>query len=1165
MKINFKTVVAGLCLASFLNLPVSAQEWQMKQAPIMSPWSENIDPDNLFNEYPRPQKVRESWMNLNGVWDFTKKNTSDIGMYNAAEVYDQKILVPFPIESAISGIMDNDYNNLEKSYVYKRTFTLPSAMSGKNILLNFGGVEWRCVVFVNGQEVGDHEGGFDPFSFDITSALKASGEQEVVVQIYDPTEGGQPRGKQVNNPDGIWYTPSSGIWQTVWLEPVSATRIEDFTIKPDVDNSLVKITIDAVNATADTRIDITVLDKGNQVASLRNVQVGTEVSLPIANAKHWSPDSPFLYDLKFEVKNGTTSVDEVKSYFGMRKIHLGKLRGKPYMFLNNEPIFQYGPLDQGFWPDGLYTAPSYEALRFDLEKTKELGFNMTRKHIKVEPARWYFYCDSIGLMVWQDMVNPTNEHPADSKLGDTEWIKQNFYRETENVVNSLKNHPSIVVWVPYNENWGQFWQDATHTRNGVDLIRRLDDTRLINPASGWTNYELGDIIDRHNYTTPALHDNPFNHRASVCGETGGYSVVFEGHIWDANNPIYNTLKDSEELSQKLAELNSIALNLSLDGISGVVYTQITDVEEELNGFYTYDRKVSKLNEEQKALFRAGAIKLQTKALDYILPTALHSETNLWKYIPVDDAPEGWNTDINMDDSDWLEGIAGFGAGDPPNTKIRTDWNTPIIFLRKKIFIDEMTAEELNALKLSIYHDEDFEVYINGVLAASGEKWISNYSTFDISAEAKAAIKPGEENLFAIKCLQTGGGQYIDMGIVTEIALDKENEEPSPKTFTDINTVEQFNDIRNNLDGFYRLTADVDLSEFDNFEPIGTTSAPFRGYFNGNGHIIKNLKIDRLDDNLGGSSYQGLFGYADGAYFTDLEVLDAQVEGRSDVGALLGKGKGTTIERVVVTNPQVTGVDHIGGITGGNDNGLQASYIRNCYVVNGNINTQKFQVGGIVGVAKDILIEKVYFTGTITAPTEEQGNNAGGIIGLNENERVMMKNTASLATSITGGSASQFVPRGSALVICENAFARNDMSLSDYATDDYGLGRATDEQKKTLEDFKSRSLYESVMGWDFENVWAMAENGFPVFKYKVEVGINETQVKPSTNIKVHSTGGVLSFEAVNPSAVWLYNAAGSLVKRFNINGNTVSIELPQGVYIIKSVSGGNTESLKALNK
>lgn len=451
-----------------------------------------------------------------------------------------------------------------------------------------------------------------------------------------------------------------------------------------------------------------------------------------------------------------------------------------------------------------------------------------------------------------------------------------------------------------------------HTQNAVEMIREMDPTRLINPASGWDNVEIGDIMDVHSYSMPSVMHNMFNQRASVCGETGGYSLKVPGHMWDPEaTAIYMDVATAEVLTDKLVEINESGLAVSGAGLCAIVYTQITDVETELNGFYTYDR-ISKLNKVQKTRFKAGVDLLKVRASHHIVPTALSTDLNIWRYLPVANGARGWNSEMDFDDSAWMTGASGFGAGSPPGSRIRTTWDTPDIIMRRKIYIPALSETELETLQLVVHHDDDLSVYINGVLAASVNGYTASYKPFKISDKAKEAINFDGMNLFAVKCTQKGGGQYIDLGLMTEIAIDEEI--VSSMQFTEISDAESLNDIRNNLDGFYILTADIDLSGYDNFEAIGTAEKPFRGYLNGNNHVIRNLKIMR-EAVSAGQDNQGLFGYAHGAIFSNFELSDPHVEGADHVGALIGTSKGSTVEQVVVTYPYVSGNNQVGGFIG----------------------------------------------------------------------------------------------------------------------------------------------------------------------------------------------------------------------------------------------------------
>ncbi len=588
-----------LTLLGCLQTSAADKPWQPAQGPLMTRWAKDVSPKNAHPEYPRPQMVRKDWQNLNGLWSYaiTAKDAAQPAQW------DGQILVPFPVESALSGVMKRVYET--NQLWYRRTFTLPRGWQGKNVLLHFGAVDWQTKVFVNGKEVGAHTGGYDAFSFDITSALKPSGEQEIVVSVFDPTDAGyQPRGKQIRNPHGIWYTPTSGIWQTVWLEPVNPAYLQDLRITPNLDDASVTVQARGIGGTGKTSVKVQVLDgrkvvqEGviDQMISTRSIppQIRPSIKLSVPNPKLWSPDSPSLYGLRVTLLQDGKRVDELESYFGMRKIAVAKdASGINRLMLNNQPVFQFGPLDQGFWPDGLYTAPTDEALRYDIEMTKKLGFNMARKHVKVEPARWYYWCDKLGLLVWQDM--PSGDKYIGSRDPDITRSPEsgaNFERELKAMVDGFYNHPSIVMWVPYNEGWGQ-WD----TCRIVDLIRKWDPTRLVNNASGWTDRRCGDVMDIHDYpgpSAPRLEER----RAGVLGEYGGLGLPIKGHTWqDEKNWGYRSYKTSEELTDAyIALINKLRPLTGEQGLSAAVYTQTTDVEVEVNGLMTYDRALVKMNE-----------------------------------------------------------------------------------------------------------------------------------------------------------------------------------------------------------------------------------------------------------------------------------------------------------------------------------------------------------------------------------------------------------------------------------------------------------------------------------------------------------------------------------------------------------------------------------------
>ncbi len=571
--------------------------WEIVKGKIATQWAEKVNPAHPLPEYPRPQLVRDTWLNLNGLWDYAIRPKGS----DATVEYDGKILVPFAVESALSGIGKMVGN--ENVLLYRRSITLPREFRNKTILLHFGAVDWKCDVTINGVAVGSHTGGYDPFAFDITSAIKKSGEQEINVTVWDPTDDGpQPRGKQVKNPKGIWYTPVTGIWQTVWLEAVPQTYIESLALIPDIDQQSLSVGASIKGFRGGDHLRISAWDGALKVSEQDTEN--TSVNVSIRDPKLWSPANPFLYDLRIAVVRQGKIIDEVRSYCGMRKISVATgATGMKRMLLNNEPLFQYGPLDQGWWPDGLYTAPTDEALQFDIRKTKDLGFNMIRKHVKVEPARWYYHCDRLGMLVWQDMPSGDMGNRWDSRPGiigvATEKPRtaesERIYRdEWKAVMNANMNSPCIVVWVPFNEGWGQF-----KTADIVQWTMSHDPSRLVNAASGGNFYSVGHILDLHNYPEPAMPSPDFfgGKQVIVLGEYGGLGLPIEGHTWqEKNNWGYQTFSSREELLTKYEDFINRFPALIKKGLSAAIYTQTTDVEIETNGLMTYDRKVVKMPE-----------------------------------------------------------------------------------------------------------------------------------------------------------------------------------------------------------------------------------------------------------------------------------------------------------------------------------------------------------------------------------------------------------------------------------------------------------------------------------------------------------------------------------------------------------------------------------------
>lgn len=573
-------------------------------------WSEKVlQMETPLPEYPRPQMVRSDWMNLNGMWDYMGgKELADpctVTLPPAFTSKTEKIRVPFPPEADLSGIVRKGETNLW----YKRDFSIPDTWKGRQILLHFGAVDRIATIFVNGKKVGSHIGGYNAFSFDITDYLK-SGENTLIVGAYDPNDGKAASGK--NGPRGD-YTFTSGIWQTVWLEPVAKQYISQIKLIPDVENNRLEVT--AFTEGSNMKV-VAVTKNGNSDVAKAEGTANKSFYLPVSNPRLWSSDDPFLYDLKLELRdNKGKIVDEIDSYFGMRSVSIGKIDSINRPLLNGEFVFQIGLLDQGYWPDGIFTAPTEEALLYDIELAKRTGFNVIRKHIKVEPQRWYYHCDRLGVLVWQDMPNLWEPEDVDSVA-----IRSQFRAELKEMIDQHISSPSIIMWVPFNENWGAF-----EVTDITDWVKNYDPTRLVNGNSGY-NYAPGyrraygdpgngDFVDLHHYgkiEDKAL-PRPDDKRAASLGEFGGKGLFVRGHLWPVQNNAYEMMLNKEILTDTyVLMLNEIEQRMIYRGLGAAIYTQTSDVEHEINGLFTYDRNVEKMDFSKVKYINEEVIKRSKK-------------------------------------------------------------------------------------------------------------------------------------------------------------------------------------------------------------------------------------------------------------------------------------------------------------------------------------------------------------------------------------------------------------------------------------------------------------------------------------------------------------------------------------------------------------------------
>lgn len=733
---NRITIAALAFVAAFPVVKCPAEDWRPAAARLSTRWTKEVTPDRVWPEYPRPQMARPDWVNLNGLWDYAIRPKAE----EQPKDWAGRILVPFAVESALSGVKKPV--TPEERLWYRRAFDAPALPADGRLLLHFGAVDWECTVWVNGKPVGEHKGGYEPFTFDVTEALREK-ENEIVVAVWDPTDSGsQPRGKQVLKPEGIWYTAVTGIWQTVWLEPVPKNYVKSLKVGSDIDRGVVTL---SVNANGGDRVRVIASDAAGQNEAAGSV--GEPIEVKIANPKLWSPDSPHLYDLKVELLADGRIMDTVNSYTGLRKIEVRKdADAINRLMLNNAPLFQYGPLDQGWWPDGLYTPATDEAMKYDIDMTKKLGMNMARKHVKCECDRWYYWCDMLGLLVWQDM--PSGE------TGRNDDSKANYRRELQAMVDALGNHPSIVVWVPFNEGWGQH-----DTRDVVNWLEGYDATRPVNEASGWHNRGSGKISDMHNYPGPGMRPVE-EKRVIVLGEFGGLGMPVKGHTWqDEKNWGYVSYDSLEKLTDAYVTLLTRMRPLVGQGLSAAVYTQTSDVEGEVNGLMTYDRDRVKMDADRIAAAARRLYEAPPKVAT-LVPTS-ERQPQAWRFTTTQPSAE-WVNEV-FDDSSWTAGNGGFGTVGTPGAAIGTNWTSPDIWLRRTCDIESLPEDGLLALR--IHHDEDVAVYLNGRQIFRNDGFMVDYQLVPLDNEAMSALKVGR-NTIAVRCRQTRGGQFVDVGLAT---------------------------------------------------------------------------------------------------------------------------------------------------------------------------------------------------------------------------------------------------------------------------------------------------------------------------------------------------------------------------------------------------------------
>ena len=725
-----KIILLSLFLLS--SVTASSQEWQPAKVSLTTRWGKDVRPENVWTEYPRPQMQRKDWMNLNGLWNYAVQNRGQ----SAPAKFDGQILVPFCIESSLSGVGRSLLPAQE--LWYNRQFTVPDNWRGKDIVLHFDAVDWETKLWVNGHKAGEHKGGSDPFTFNITPFLNRTGKQQIVMSVWDPTDTDlQARGKQVLDPRGIWYTAVSGIWQTVWLEPVGKKAINQFTPTADIDNNRIYFVTAASGLTGKEQLRFIIKNKGRVVKDT-SASFKSRISVTIPEPELWSPTDPNIYSVEVQLLSANKTDDLFNSYFAMRKISLGDDKyGYKRLMLNNKPLFQYGTLDQGWWPESLLTPPSDSAMLFDMVKLKEMGFNMIRKHIKVEPSRYYYHADTMGILLWQDMpsgfAGPGPSHVAAEATED--WVRpeasaKQFEKEWRAIMDHLRFFPSIVMWVPLNEGWGQY-----DTKRLAELTKNYDSSRLVDAPSGWADRGVGDVYDAHQYPGPGMQPPSENKgRAIVLGEFGGLGLVVKDHIWDPNkrNWGYKTYHDNNIL---INEYKEMMYNLRLmipRGLAAAIYTQTTDVEGEVNGFMTYDRKVVKIPEQLLRELHAPLFSEPTGKVTFI------NKEN-------ESAPDRYKIFKGRLGSDWVNNIQSSNFMENSNK----------VVLKKDesvyAFQDFDIKKIPDGLGIKLFGFGDAKIYINGTLVWEEDKIRTKRHYDDINLTNKIDLLKAGNNRILVEC------------------------------------------------------------------------------------------------------------------------------------------------------------------------------------------------------------------------------------------------------------------------------------------------------------------------------------------------------------------------------------------------------------------------------